>query len=372
MAFTELPLLQSVAGQEHGSDDHMVLRRTLHHQNLLSTPLAREEFAQHAIASVAEQLEIHDIHALPPCPAEGQGRLKQHVDELRRDGITLLGQLLQPEQIHDIHQFLANKPVYPGATVWMYGDKSPHQKQQVETSHAQAVYKLDDLIDSPDLLELISDPFLLKLVEQYLGVLPTVYSPNLLWSFPGVPGAIAKSFHRDWDNYRHCLLMVYLTDVDSKSGAHCYARKSQDFAATEELVRTYQWGEFKMNTLDFFIPQMLRPSPPEAIVEEVFGENVLQIDGKAGCAFLVNPYGLHRGLPLSLNERLIFWCRFAIYDSGHSYDVSRGPLEREAFKGRVGDDPTSRYMFRTLARSEFSLPPTDSMHNLDTMGDKKR
>lgn len=355
MFSVETSVLKAVLGSQLDQIDHMEMRSILDSQLYLVSPLERESMAVKAANAVNDFLKQAGISRLPEPAQKERARLDHHLDELRREGITLLGPVLDVEQVKQVHRHLKRKPVYTGF-LKSYCDPTPRVKDEVQETYPQAVYKLTDFMESPHLLEIISSPFLLKLVEKYLGVIPTAIQSNAFWSFPNKHG-IAQNLHRDWNGFRHCVLFVYLTDVCKKTGAHQFIRNSHRAEVVIDAIKKHR--SLRLNVEELFVNGVKDSGPGDAEILEVFGENLLTIERPAGFAFLADPFGLHRGLPLLEGERLLFWSRFGIYDNGCSYDVEPDPLKRAGFANRIPDDITHRYIFRPQIESEFTLQPTE-------------
>ena len=94
----------------------------------------------------------------------------------------------------------------------------------------------------------------------------------------------------------------------------------------------------------------------------LFSDETVCLEGVAGEACLVDPFGLHRGLPLLENERLLFWSRYSLYHDGNALDVSKSLISPKAIRQRVTDDRLHRYMLRTFVESEFSVLSESGLH----------
>lgn len=359
----EESILRTVIDTHLDHVDQLETRRILLTLLERLTPRERENMAQHAIQAIREELKHEGLADLPRLADSESERVGRHLTELRNEGITLLGPILDADQVKDVHQYLAGKPVYGGANVWNYCDKTPSTKAGIQTTHCHATYKFNDLMESPHLLETIGSPFLLKLVEQYLGVTPTVYQSSAYWSFPNPSGGIGQEFHRDyWDGLRYCTLFIYLTDVNRKTGAHHYIRKSHRLEHVERSVEKFCKKDGRATLDDIYFDAKAESGPGDECIMNIFQGDTLEIERPAGYAFLSDTFGFHRGLPVLEGERLIFFTRYALYDNGYSYYVTSDPLKRESFNGRIPNDARHRYMFRPLIESEFSMPPTKPLH----------
>ena len=324
---------------------------------------AREHYAARTIESLRETLPAHGINPLPSLSVADDARMQRHLQEMRSDGITLLGSLINAGQIREINRYLNAKNVY-GGHVWAFSDREKRSRDEARKSYSQVSHILSDTLHAPHLIETMSNSFVLKLVEQYLGCVPTIYQSNLMWSFEKNTShrTEAQSFHRDWDNFHFCVLFVYLTDVTKATGPHQYVRGSHTIEGMRKAIERYHAAG---GTAEWAREENLRRDGKliDAQITELFGNAVLEIEQPAGFAFLADAFGLHRGIPLLEKERLLFWTRYGLYDNGFSVDVGPNPIPRESLAHRMSDDETHRYIFRAVVQSEYSprKPPT-SLH----------
>jgi hypothetical protein len=161
----------------------------------------------------------------------------------------------------------------------------------------KATYGVDTLLDAPGLVSLANDPRILQAVAAVLRCKPTITRMEAWWSLPKpVSGDPAQSpykddlFHRDVDDFAFIKLFVYLTNVDKGAGPHVFVKGSH------------------------FHPELTRRGAiADHEVKEVFGqENISVITGKAGTAFLEDTFGIHKGLPPTQTERLIFSVTYSL------------------------------------------------------------
>jgi Phytanoyl-CoA dioxygenase (PhyH) len=185
------------------------------------------------------------------------------VEHLRRDGYAVLPPLLSDEQIEEMLAFLAEREPVGNA--------------------ALADYKLTDVVNCPQVMELANHPCLLALAGSYLGCAPTISTIGIRWSRTSRQTATVQSFHRDPDDWKMVKFFTYLTDVAEGTGPHIfiagshrdkppiYARRYSD----EELAKTYG--------------------------EKAF----ITIEGRRGTMFLADTSGVHKGMAALKGPRLM-------------------------------------------------------------------
>ena len=170
----------------------------------------------------------------------------------------------------------------------------------------------DGLSGCPHLLEAANHPDILATVERLLGAPPTIQDYTAWWSFAGRPAAReAQLFHYDRNCFRFVKLFVYLTDVEIDGGPHAYVRGSAD-------VGDWMRGLEKAKRDDpdnapRFLEMINAVRKRDEDVLDFFGpDRIEHITGQAGEAFLVDTSGIHKGLPPTEQDRLLFQATYAL------------------------------------------------------------
>ncbi len=245
-------------------------------QRRIRSPKLREKIA--AVIARQKPAKQHEALADP-----------LYVKPLETAGISHLGPLLTPSQLKEVKDYLSAFPVHdpyqPGGAPFM-----PIDGNRPPNTHV-GYYAPETILQAPHLLGLANAPFILSIVEAFLGCRPTIGYLASWWSFAADgPAQAAERFHRDVDDWRFVKLFIYLTDVDDVTGPHIYVQHSAN---------------------DARLTKIRRYTDPE--VSDAFGEScILRIKGAAGSAFLENTFGLHKGEPVSAGHRLIFQAVYSI------------------------------------------------------------
>lgn len=167
--------------------------------------------------------------------------------------------------------------------------------EEIKEKSNVAMFFREDLVKSYDILELANDPAILNIVQEFLGVKPTISNINMWWSFSNrLKAENAQLFHRDLDDFRFCKLFIYLTDVGENDGPHTFV-KGSTISNQLTKIRRYEDEE----------------------IEDVFGkENIIHFIRPKFSAFLVNTFGFHKGtLPID-NDRLLLQIQYSINPIG--------------------------------------------------------
>ena len=360
----EIESLKRMLHEEVDQLEDMTTRKRLQYLMVCSSPEKREQLRERMMEVVSDHLQEEGL-VLPHALNENEeDRVATHLKELEENGLTRLGPLLSADQAAEIRHHLTARPVYGGATVSQGAETGWGPLSDARKNHMQCCYKLEDLLETPHLLELMASPFIIRLTARYLGAPPTVYSPNLFWSFATPSGSSSPSqqLHRDWDGFRHLALFVYLVDVDRKNGAHQYLQKSHRVESLNEIMRRGRNQDDAPSLDELFYYHLDEAFPGNERLLSLFPEEETTLEGLAGEAFLVDPFGLHRGHPLAQDERLLFWARYSLYHNGNAVDVSSTRIPMEKVGNRIPEDRVHRYMFRTFLESEFSAASGSTLH----------
>lgn len=223
--------------------------------------------------------------------------LKSKIDKLKDTGIVQFEeQFLNSKQLDDLHDFLNGEPAFPAHV--SYYDKYHPIKNVYDFKGKIASFNAETITRAPHLVEMLSNKNLIDLVTAHLGATPTLFDLNLIFSFGDTEVYHeTQHFHRDHDDFHHCLLMVYLGDVDEDSGGHIYSCGSHDIKnKSSKLAPIVK----KNGSVDDNVH-------PE---DNFYNELVL---GKKGTGFVSDANGLHAGsVPKLGKKRMIFWARFGL------------------------------------------------------------
>jgi hypothetical protein len=207
---------------------------------------------------------------------------------LESDGIVRLGEVLNETQCAEIHEYLADKPVYD-------------RKFSVERAFSDAqpddmsfgTHLLKNVLDCPHIMELVSSPKIIQLAAEYLGCNPTLSCLGVQWSFPTNAPGIAQKFHRDAEDWKYLRFIIYLTDVDEGCGPHVYVEGSH------------------RDTLPF----RMKFYPSEEVSQRYGNNRIFKVLGKRGTGIAADTSGIHKGeLPTS-KPRLVLNFTYAILPS---------------------------------------------------------
>jgi hypothetical protein len=204
--------------------------------------------------------------------------------ELNENGVSMVESLAPASVIAAIADYFMRQPV-------IGPDGGPCLLSDLPEGVASAPYALQTVVDCPGLMALVTSAWVLQLAGRYIGCKPTISSLGVRWAFPASgarPGV--QSFHRDLDEWRFLKLFIYLTDVDERSGPHCYVRTSHRTA-------------FGLKSLLYRI---------EKLKARYGADKLMTITGGRGTTFIADTIGIHCGGATENRPRLMLQVQYSI------------------------------------------------------------
>lgn len=309
----------------------------------------RKIFAEDFAQRVNQLAEILGLGAFDPAAGtELAGPLHDH-------GYARVGRLLSAGQVTDLLAYFADRPCFNAHVVAQSDQVESRPDDLAGRSHFGS-YRAHDVVCAPHILELANSPRILDAVGNYLGCVPSLYSMNAWWSFPRPEfgTGITQNFHRDGDDYKNCVLFLYLTDTFA-DGCHEYIRFSHK---PDALVnRLGRHGRFTVEREDGEKMEVSENLDElfentgygrDDIYRALFSDLVEPITGAAGEGFLTDPDGLHRATHPMRQRRLIVWLRYGMHrNCAYVRDLIQ-PVARARVAGRLPDTPYARFVNRLV------------------------
>lgn len=286
------------------------------------------------------------------------------ISALRTRGVANLGPVLSPGDIADIRRYLADQPVYaghvPNAT-----DGRPRSLDEIERVGGQGCYSAAAALAVPRLLEVANDPTILNIVAEYFGFTPTINSVNIHWSFPHdrADGQMfsTESMHRDYNDYCDMALFIYLNEVGEGAGPHRYYMRTHTLEAAVDRLQHRMAPEIAALVGRDLFRSVLDGHGRMGMVEDLFDDDVADITGPAGTAFLTDTFGFHRALPPRKAPRLFAWFRYGMALHRQSGSMPRRPFEIPANRISEKYDPYINRLLPGIRDSSMPVPAPESM-----------
>lgn len=229
--------------------------------------------------------------------------LRNVVQEIREKGYHLFDQTLSCEICDRLTEFAENTlcklaPYYPEISAEKY--------LRYDRYHPKSVtYRVDEqeLAQNPDIQNLIADSSIISVVQEYFGCRATLRDISMWWSTAFLKGiadsSSAQLYHWDGDSVKFINVFLYLTEVTSQNGPHCFARGSH-LTKPSNLLRD---GRFSDQEIENFYGK----------------EHIDEIVGKRGTIIAADTRAFHKGKALENGERLIVMLTFSMDLFGATY-----------------------------------------------------
>ncbi|MFK7768828.1 MAG: phytanoyl-CoA dioxygenase family protein [Mariniblastus sp.] len=243
-----------------------------------------------------------------------QDEVKDAAAAIRRDGFFVFQRTLPQSLCQSLIDYSLSNPGTPTApkTDASNGSKNPTGKTIFDRSNPQAIrhqFQADDLFQNETVQQLATDPYFFSIAQDYLGFNPVFDVLAMWWSAPTkdqqLQSRAAQLYHFDMDRLKFVKFFVYLTDVETDNGPHCYVR-----------------GSHKRKPAALLKDDRLSD---DEILEHYSAEDMVELTGKTGTMLAVDTRGLHKGKPLEARDRLIFQIQFADSLFGQNYPLIHIP-----------------------------------------------
>jgi hypothetical protein len=217
---------------------------------------------------------------------------KDLLEELENNGLLIFKNVLNKDNITKLlnelnnkkmHRFINGEIIYKNINlfennnnIWWYND--PNE-----------IYKFDFI------QQLITNSYLLELIQKYLKTTPIFYSSNFWISYPGEIEN-TQQFHQDFDDIKFLKIFIYLNDVNKNNGPHFYIKNSLNkIIYNNNLPSNYKPSD-RIND-NFF---------------DKYKENIMEINGDEGNLILEDTNGFHKGSNVSTGKRFILQFLFGV------------------------------------------------------------
>ena len=145
---------------------------------------------------------------------------------------------------------------------------------------------ITDLFDKEEILNILTDTNIIKIVGDYLGTEPYLNNADVWWDrYVDEDQIDSRTYHFDGNDPLLLKVFFYLTDVSEKDGPFTYISKTHKFVNKFGLIYKHSMSgisdsNISSNTLS----------------------NVKKFTGKAGDVIFADTNGLHKGSPISNNS----------------------------------------------------------------------
>ena len=213
------------------------------------------------------------------------GDLENISQILQRDGVYRFPNLIPEDLLNSLIKHAETFPCYP------HPESGASKESCVYPAANPQAIKYDfierELVPIKPIQTIMADESLMGISQAYFGSKPVLDAVAMWWSTTFSPQAsseAAQLYHFDMERIRWLKWFIYLTDVDTNKGPHCFVRGSHRTGRKPPslMQRGYQ-------------------RIPDADIENHFPkEDILEITGRKGSIFVEDTSGFHKGkLPVS-------------------------------------------------------------------------
>ncbi len=202
-----------------------------------------------------------------------------------RDGCAVFPDALEPGPCEEPERFSRETPSQPILGAGELGEPSPWDPARATVTRAVIGDAL--ALTEPNVRALAFDPCPLATARAYLGVEPTLTKSMLRWSAPVLtePDPLAAQlFHFDLNRLNFLKAFIYVNDVGSRNGPHCFVR-----------------GSHRNRPASINCDGRLDAADVAAAYPE---EDLLEFTGPKGTLSLADTRGPHLGKMLTAGDRL--------------------------------------------------------------------
>ncbi|ELS34326.1 MULTISPECIES: phytanoyl-CoA dioxygenase family protein [Pseudanabaena] len=166
--------------------------------------------------------------------------------------------------------------------------------------------KEEDLIANPDVQALMADLSILAIAQAYLETQPILDIVTMWWSTALSKTACTDSaqlYHFDMDRIKWLKFFIYLTDVTSDNGPHCYIAGSHQIGGKPRELLNLGYTRISDEDMIKFYPQ----------------EKFVEVTAPKGTIVAGDTLCFHKGKPLQKGDRLVLELEFTNSLFGGSY-----------------------------------------------------
>lgn len=296
--------------------------------------------ANDAIASAVAS--FHPPYQLPA--AEGvlgnlSGQDLARIDEqLRQDGYYVFENALSPEFCDSVvrqslelnYLIMGDEAVAKGAPQMGRFDRAAPQAAQYSATR-------DDTTDIPEVQQLISDPSILAVAQNYLSSKPIFTGIYLGWSaaVKDTPDQnAAQEFHWDMERIRWLRFFIYLTDVGPENGPHCFVKGTHRTGAIPKDLLALGYVRHRDG----------------AIIQRYGSDNYREFTGRRGTIIAEDSRGFHKGKMPTSGDRLLL----AFEVSNTTFGANKRHLIRNVHVPRLAE--YARKYSRVYSNLDFAKP----------------
>jgi hypothetical protein len=231
--------------------------------------------------------------------ALSQNSINNILEEINSTGFCILPEKLPADLCDKLLEFSLKTPAHTMENPNNYLLYNKDYQDSVKYN-----FNSQTLAENETVQKLFTDPLFFAVAQSYLGTVPVLDSATMWWSTPyraeiDTSAKAAQLYHFDMDRFRFLLVFIYLTDVDSKNGPHCYVK-----------------GSHQRKPLNLLMDARI----PDDIISKFYSsEDIVEITAPRGTIIIADTRGFHKGKTLEAGHRLMLQLTFTTGLFGQNY-----------------------------------------------------
>jgi hypothetical protein len=213
---------------------------------------------------------------------------------LDNKGVLIFKKIFSKKNINLLLNKLNNKKMYNklnGKLIYNNIDIFKNNNNVWWLNNPNEIYQFDFI------QQLITNSYILKLIQKYLRSTPIFFSSNFWVSYPGKTEN-TQIFHQDFDDIKFLKIFIYLNDVNEENGPHFYVQSSLNNIINKNNLPSDYKLSGRINDKFF----------------NNYKKDVLKITGNEGTIILEDTKGFHKGSNVKSGRRYILQLLFGVSD----------------------------------------------------------
>jgi len=244
----------------------------------------------------------------------GPGSMNRVLAQLNIDGYAILDTKLAPEIVSELATYFATAPCTLTSDQKL--DLAPEDRVVVNMENPLAEkYAVDTnaIVAHEIVRKMLTDRGLLQVAQEYLGSTPIVDIVTAWYSFPSASPSheAAQLFHFDLDRVRWVKAFFLLTDQTIETGAHLYIPGTQRDGGISSDLLAKGYARLEDHEVATYYPE----------------DEWKSMVAPAGSILLEDTRGLHKGISLQRDHRLMLQFEYAQTLFGHKPFLATVPLD---------------------------------------------
>lgn len=235
-------------------------------------------------------------------------------ETLKKDGYVSFDKKLSPDIVKKLYEYALKTPALAAPK---YDKKIVYE----ENKPVSEIYRFDmqDLVNNPEIQELIMDETLINIARNYLDSEPIFDFPAMWWSTSFLKVAsseAAQLYHFDMDRIKWLKIFIYLNDVTMENGPHSYIKGSHVTGSKPQYLLNRGYVRIS----------------DEELSKEYKKDDFITICADAGSVFAGDTKCWHKGTPLKKGHRLVLEFEYTTSMFGSQYPKFEIKQCSDAFK----------------------------------------